>query len=88
MNVRDTSLISYAQLRESLGDRQKVVLILIRKNPDCTDRELTNLLGSFDSNFVRPRRNELVKLGLIEESGKKKCSMSGRLAITWREVLE
>jgi len=36
-----------------------------------------------DPNMVRPRRKELVDLGLVEEVGKRKCSISGRMALIW-----
>ena len=93
MSVRDTSAYALQQLRNDLqlGDRQRLVLDLIRDWPDSTDAELTKLLvkfhgGSPDPNRIRPRRTELVKRGLVNASGKRRCSVTGRLAYTWRVV--
>lgn len=82
MRVRDTSLQSYRELRPELGDRQLVVLRLISKFPECTDLELASKISK-DANFIRPRRNELVKLGLVVSKGKRKCKVSERTSYVW-----
>jgi hypothetical protein len=82
--MRDTSLLAYQDLKPKLGDKQQSVLILIHAHPDCTDLELTYKMGYTDPNKVRPRRKELLDYGLIVESGKRRCSVSGKLALTWR----
>jgi hypothetical protein len=94
-NVRDTSLESYDSIQESLGARQKVVydafkdLISLWEKSKMhvkypTDMEVTKFLGFDDPNQVRPRRFELVKLGLLIEADKRKCLVTKRRAITWR----
>lgn len=40
-------------------------------------------LFSKDPNVIRPRRNELVKMGVLEEKYKRKCCISNRRAIVW-----
>jgi len=84
--VTDTSLLSYINLVETgeLGLRQNIVYDAIKSNPDLTDSELTKVLGFNDPNKVRPRRKELCSAGLILCSGKRKCSITKRLCMTWR----
>ena len=84
--VQDTSKISYGQIKEAeLGERQRVVYDVIRTaTVPVTDREITRFLGYEDPNTVRPRRFELVSMGLVEEAGKRQCNVSRRRALTWR----
>lgn len=84
-NVRDTSKQSYHELSpDDLSDKQQTVLVVIHANPDCTDRELAELLGYDDPNELRPRRYELVDLGLVEQNGKRVCKVTGKKAYVWR----
>lgn len=48
-----------------------------------TDQEIAKKLGFSDPNKVRPRRNELVKAGFLVNFGKKKCKITGKMAIFW-----
>ena len=49
----------------------------------CTDEQLQNALG-LDGSTERPRRGELVTQGLVEDSGLRRKSASGRDCIVWR----
>ena len=51
-----------------------------------TDQEIKKLLHDVDPNKVRPRRNELVKLGLVMCVGKRKCSVTQRESMIWAIV--
>lgn len=64
-----------ARLREQ-------VLQELRRNP-ATDEELATLL-TLSGNTARPRRVELVELGLVEDSGQRRKTASGRNAVVWR----
>ena len=83
--VRDTSLDAYHDPvnREKLGRCQVIVLECLEKYPDSTDREISWKTGLAINN-VTGRRNELVDLGLVEENGKRVCSISGRTVYQWR----
>jgi len=83
--IRQTSLESFRKLKEegTLSKHQLIVLNAFREYGRATDREITNLLGINDPNVVRPRRNELVSLGFLEEDGKDFCMITGRKAIVW-----
>jgi len=89
MVVRDTSIKTYYEIIEEglLGERQVEVYELLYQKPDLTDREITAELHQSDPNYARPRRKELLDMGLIESSGKRKCSITHREVYQWR-VLE
>jgi len=82
--MRQTSLLAYQELKQAdLNRRYKRILEALRYYGAMTDREICNVLGYKDPNKVRPRRNELVKMGIIEEKGKRICSISRKKAIMW-----
>ena len=78
--MRDTSLQAYQQLNH-ISAKQADVLICIHGNPDCTDKQISTLLG-WPINCVTGRRNELEKAGLIKSSGY--TLQNGRRCHTWR----
>jgi hypothetical protein len=49
----------------------------------ATDLEVSRFSGHNDPNYFRPRRNELVKMGLIVEIGKRECSVSKKTSLIW-----
>lgn len=86
MSVRDTSVITYYELLENgyINNRCKLVYEYLKENPDLTDVEIAEGLGFSDPNKVRPRRFDLSKMGLIEESGKRDCTVTNRCVYEWR----
>ena len=82
---QQTSIKSYLDLIEEqkLGKRQLEVLRVLKQEP-LTDLEITKRLGKLDPNYVRPRRNELVKHLLVKKTGRRICKVSGRLANVWK----
>lgn len=88
-SMRDTSLLTYGWLQNvGLGEKQRKVFEVIKtctlQHNHPTDREIARKLDYKDPNKVRPRRFELMEEGIIVEAGKRKCSISGRLALTWK----
>lgn len=81
-----TSILSFIYLKDKglIGQRQLEVLETISKHPNSTDREITDLLGRKDPNYVRPRRKELYDLGIIECSGVRECIITDKQAETWK----
>lgn len=61
---------------------RELVLTELRRQP-ATDEELANLL-TLSGNTCRPRRVELVELGIVEDSGNRRKTASGRNAVVWR----
>jgi len=81
--IQETSVESYLEISKHLGDKQEEVLFAIKQMVAGTDTEIANYLGYSDINCVRPRRFELVELGLVREVGKRICSITGKRAIVW-----
>jgi predicted transcriptional regulator len=65
---------------------QQSVYLYIRNNNGCTDEEVQDGLN-LNPSTQRPRRIELVQLGLIKETAKRRRTKSGRWAIVW-EIAE
>ena len=85
--VQETGLKAYKELNDNgeVTTRCFKTLETLSLFPDgLTDMELSKKMGFSDPNKVRPRRNELVKRGLVFESGKRACNVTGRLAVVWR----
>lgn len=71
-------------VRYTLRER---VLMFIQESGGATDIEIANALGLAE-NTARPRRYELEKLGLIEDSKLRRKTPAGRAAVVWRAVVE
>lgn len=82
--MRDTSLDAYSDIKPSLGEREQIVYEAIKTLGCPTDLEIAKFIGYSDPNKVRPRRNELVKKGVITECEKRMCSISKRTVWSWR----
>lgn len=80
--MRETSLIAYSGIKDNT--MCDLVFKTIKKLGCPTDLEVAKYLGCSDPNRVRPRRNELLKSGMIVECEKRLCSVSGKLAFSWR----
>jgi len=84
--VRDTSLEAYKDLLDNdliNLSQGKVLSALISFKGFPTDKELSEFSG-IPINVVTPRRGELEGLGLVENIGKKVCSVTGRKAHHWK----
>ncbi len=56
------------------------VIEYLKEHPNATDREMREALKNVDS---KSRRRELQILGVVKATGKRSCSLSGRVATTW-----
>ena len=79
-----TSKAAGRQARASAETWRAKVLAIIRLNGErgCTDEELQQVLN-MNPSTERPRRVELVKLGLVENSGETRKTRSNRSAVVW-----
>ncbi len=82
--MRDTSRLAYQDIKPKLGELQQTILILVHGNPDHTDKELAQIAGKSDPADIRRRRGELVDMGYVVSSGKRICTVSGKLCHVWR----
>lgn len=84
--LQQTSLKAYNELQDWLVNKTySAILSCLANNPNgLTDREIASILGYSDPNKVRPRRKELEDKGLIYETSKRVCQVSGKTAIIWK----
>jgi len=89
-NMRETSLQNFRnpEFQKKLGTRQlevyKAISRLCDIQKDCTDYEVAKFLNKQDPNYVRPRRYELVnKYKMVGYKRKRKCNVTGKIALAW-----
>lgn len=84
--VRKTSIQAYDKIKENglLGRMQFQAYHHLYLHGPMTAMELKAMMGfkKADSQ-VRARLNELRTLGVVQEIGKKKCSVTGNVVILW-----
>lgn len=78
----DTSVAAAKQIEPVSGALRRAVLAFIRDHGPVTDEEIQLSLG-MGANTERPRRRELQQMGMIQDSGKTKPTLSGRKAVAW-----
>lgn len=81
--IQQTSIESYHSL--NLGERQSYIYGAIKWMGNPTNLEISHRT-KIPINQVTPRTNELVKKGLVISFEKRKCMVSGRMAISWRII--
>lgn len=97
-----TSLLNYfpewseQEFNQKFRQRIKRLIIeLLQKYNNLTDREIAAILGYADPNKIRPRRNELsniektkqglfIRDSILIEAEKRTCQISGKLSIAWK----
>jgi len=88
--IRQTSLWSYQEIKPKISERQQQILDVLVENGEqtgLTDQEITGKLGKSDPNYVRPRRFELYKLGIVIDYCKRVCKITGKISTEWRLLL-
>ena len=81
-NVQQTSKDAYRFL-DNLSTRQSNVYVWIDMLGSPTNLEISNR-SHIPINQITPRTNELVKMGFVTPYKKRRCGVSGRMAISWR----
>lgn len=84
--IQDTSLLSWVELQPSLGERQAEVYHALQQLGNATDVEIAHHLGHLDPNYVRPRRKELLDLGVVRAAEKRPCKITGRTVYAWEII--
>lgn len=82
VNIQDTSLEAFEEVKQTLGERQQIVFGEIRLKKGITNAMISRNL-QIPINSITPRTNELVKKHLVEEAYRDKCPVTGRKAIFW-----
>lgn len=82
--MQQTSLLAWDEIKQDLGDKQKIVLDTIRgaSYDGLTNMEISKILD-WSVNRVTPRVNELRKLGLVVLVCKRNCRVTGYRALAW-----
>ncbi len=95
---RQTSAEAYKYLRPFLSESHSMIMDVMMENDKVgwTMRELRQYI--IDGGIMKPDRclsssmsarlNEMVKLGYIEEDGKRECEVSGRMCIVRRLCMD
>jgi hypothetical protein len=80
---QSTSVEAHESIKPLKPTLQQLVFEKIRNHPvGLTDEQIQNLTG-LRTQSETARRNELVKLGLVKDSGLRRVASSGRKAIVW-----
>lgn len=84
MRIQDTTLNARDQIKSKRLTLRDKVLNYISQSGDhgATDEELQQALF-MAGNTERPRRDELLSMGLIRDSGRRRKTSSNRDAIVW-----
>ena len=78
-----TSRAAAEAIKPRLNALQARVYAYIKATGGCTDEEIIDA-AKMSPSTIRPRRIELVDMGLVEDSGSTKHTRSGRSATIWR----
>jgi predicted transcriptional regulator len=85
--IRENSLAAfYAGQRDLFSKREQQILSAFAGIGIATDRDICNLLGFPDLNAVRPRITELIRDGVIEETGSQQCLITKKTVRVCRIV--
>ena len=83
MNLQQTSLDAWNNLQLGIGQRQMQVYLAIKDMREATNAMLSKRL-QLPINCITPRTLELRHLGMVVESYRDKCPITGRSAIFWK----
>lgn len=83
--MQPTSLSAYRDVQPYLGERQALVLGALEG--EMTNSEIARAVN-LPINVVTPRVFELRARGLVENAGKRACTITGRTALTWRKIIK
>jgi hypothetical protein len=76
--IHHNSLSAYWEERPNLSRRAQEILKHVWLYGPRTDREIMSDLGYIEPNCVRPRVTELIRDGLLCESGERVCEVTGK----------
>ena len=84
--IRQTSILAFQNIQNKISKRQALIMDVLSQAGDegMTDQEIARKLKKSDPNYVRPRRNELCKMGLVIGITKRVCLVSTGTSIAWK----
>jgi len=81
-NGTPTSIAAAESVRNVVTGRRLAVLDALRTHGPMTQEQVGEVLG-WPIQSVNPRVNELARMGLIRDTGKRRATRSGRNAAVW-----
>lgn len=82
-NIRETSLLAYSKVLETLGERQRRVYSALRKLKKASNTMIAKEV-KLPINCVVPRIHELRKLGVVRQEGKHICNITNKQVLFWK----
>ena len=86
-NVRETSILAYCEVLENLGERQQEVYKSIKELKSCSNSMISKYLN-LPINCITGRVNELRKRGVVMQSKKDTCPITGKKVLFWKVVMK
>lgn len=84
--IQQTSLLAYTEIRQNdlvLSESYRQIIEALKLNGAMTDREIASFLNYYDPNKIRPRRNELMKAGILQAVDKRCCAITRKTVLVW-----
>ena len=81
--IQDTSLMAYEEIKDTLGDKQKLVYDMLKGLGSANNMIIAKKLG-WDINRVTPRVLELRQRGLVIKDSMRVCPITKRVTWFWR----
>ena len=81
--VKDTSLLAYSEVLETLGERQLEVYKALYELKEANNTMISEKLN-LSINNVTPRINEMRSYGIIRQSKKDICPFTKKMTIFWK----
>ena len=85
MQIVDTSLDAFQSIKPELGSRQAAVFDVIQYLKSPSNAEISRFMG-LPINSITGRTNELRKKGLVKDTGKRVCKVTGSEVHVWSVV--
>jgi len=82
-NAPATRRAAYIESRHNASKKRRKILGFLLQQPNGATDEEGQLGVDMKGDSYRPRRRELVKAGLVEDSGSVRPTSSGRVAVVW-----
>jgi hypothetical protein len=79
----ETSQAAARQIKKRVGPLHLVIIKFLTDNPHGATDEEMQIRIPMPANTERPRRRELELLGRVADSGRRKLTSTGRMAVVW-----
>ena len=79
----ETSHAAAEAIRDKLGEQHRAVLLAMHRYPGRTSRELA-AVSDLTNEQIHKRRKELERIGMIEVSDQRECTVGGRMCQVYR----